>query len=52
MKILLLTSIGFLSLLISADDHDNAVKNAKEKFANHPNHLLSFKDCKETKDGV
>ena len=52
MKILLLTSIGFLSFLISADDHDNAVKNAKEKFANHPNHLLSFKDCKETKDGV
>ena len=37
---------------VFADDHDNAVKNAKEKFANHPNHLLSFKDCKETKDGV
>ena len=52
MKILLLTSIGFLSLFISADDHDSAVKNAKERFANHPNHLLSFKDCKETKDGV
>ena len=52
MKILLLTLIGFLSLFISADDHDNAVKNSKEKFANHPNHLLSFKDCKETKDGV
>ena len=30
MKILLLTSIGFLSLFISADDHDNAVKMLKK----------------------
>ena len=36
MKILLLTSIGFLSLLIRADDHSNAVKNAKEKCGGTP----------------
>ena len=27
-------------------------KSAKERFADHPNHLMDFKECKEMKDGI
>ena len=42
----------FLSLSVLADDHMSSQKNMKEKFMGNPNYLMSFKDCKETKDGI
>ena len=42
----------FISIGIIADDHKPSEKSAKERFANHPNHLLDFKECKEMKDGI
>jgi len=42
----------FLSLSVLADDHMSSQKNMKEKFMENPNYLMSFKDCRETKDGI
>ena len=42
----------FLSLNVLADDHMATKKNMKEKFMENPNYIMSFKDCKETKDGI
>ena len=42
----------FLSLSVLADDHMSSQKNMKEKFMGNPNYLMSFKDCRETKDGI
>ena len=42
----------FLSLNVLADDHMATKKNTKEKFMENPNYIMSFKDCKETKDGI
>ena len=42
----------FFSVTISADNHNKSEKNVKEKMQNHPNILLSYKECKETKDGI
>ena len=42
----------FLSLSVLADDHMSSQKNVKEKFMENPNYLMSFKDCRETKDGI
>ena len=50
-KYLILSGI-FLSLNILADDHVSSKKNMKEKFMENPNYLMSFKDCKETKDVI
>ena len=52
MKKLLLVSVMFISASLIADGHDKKEKNTKEKMQNHPNHLISFKDCKETKEGI
>ena len=39
------------STSIFADDHKSN-KNTDESRMNHPNHLLNFKECRETKDAV
>ena len=51
MKHLLLTLSLFLSLGMVADHHKNKAEESKEGPKN-PNHLMTFKQCKETKDGV
>ena len=35
-----------------ADGHKPSEKSDKDRFANHPNHLMDFKECKELKDGI
>ena len=51
MRHLLLTLSLFLSLGMVADHHKNKAEKSKEGSKN-PNHLMTFKQCKETKDGV
>ena len=51
MRHLLLTLSLFLSLGMLADHHKKSDENAKNSPKN-PNHLMTFKQCKETKDGV
>ena len=51
MKHLLLTLSLFLSLGMLADHHKKPNENTKNGPKN-PNHLMTFKQCKETKDGV
>jgi hypothetical protein len=50
-KILIMPMV-FFSVMIGADNHNKSDKNAKERMQNHPNILLSYKECKETKDGI
>ena len=50
-KILIMPMV-FFSVMMVADDHNKSDKNTKERMQNHPNHLLSYKECKETKDGI
>ena len=52
MKNFLLTTCLFVSLAVIADDHETSEKSSTDRFTNNPNYLLSFKECKETKDGV
>jgi hypothetical protein len=52
MKNFLLTTCLFLSLAVISDDHETSEKSPADRFANNPNYLLSFKECKETKEGV
>ena len=42
----------FLSVGILADGHKPNEKAAKDRFANNPNHLMDFKECRELKDGI
>ena len=42
----------FVSLGMVADGHKSSEKSAKERFADHPNHLMDFKECREMKDGI
>lgn len=42
----------FVSTGMVADGHKSSEKSAKERFADHPNHLMDFKECKETKDAI
>ena len=42
----------FLSAGILADGHKPNEKSAKDRFANNPNHLMDFKECRELKDGI
>lgn len=42
----------FLSVGILADGHKPNEKSAKDRFANNPNHLMDFKECRELKDGI
>ena len=51
MKHLLLTLSLFLSLGMLADHHKKPNENAKNGPKN-PNHLMTFKECKDVKDGV
>ncbi|MAR95576.1 MAG: hypothetical protein CMD46_04385 [Gammaproteobacteria bacterium] len=51
MKNLLLILGLFLSLGIVADHHKNKEEKSKDGPKN-PNHLMTFKQCKETKEGV
>ena len=51
MRHLLLTLSLFLSFGMVADHHKNKAEKSKEGPKN-PNHLMTFKQCKETKDGV
>ena len=37
----------FVSTGMVADGHKSS-----ERFADHPNHLMDFKECKETKDAI
>ena len=37
---------------MAADDHKSKPQTDKNKMINHPNHLLSFQECKEVKDGI
>ena len=52
MNKILIVPMLFFSLIISADNHNKSDKNVKERMQNHPNILLSYKECKETKDGI
>ena len=52
MKNFLLTTCLFLSLAMISDDHETSEKSPADRFTNNPNYLLSFKECKETKEGV
>ena len=42
----------FLSVGILADGHKSNEKSAKDRFANNPNHLMDFKECRELKEGI
>ncbi len=52
MNKILIMPMMFFSVMMVADDHNKSDKNTKERMQNHPNHLLSYKECKETKDGI
>tara|TARA_Y100000816_G_scaffold142880_1_gene101303 strand:- start:9079 stop:9450 length:372 start_codon:yes stop_codon:yes gene_type:complete len=52
MKKFLLITCLFVSSFLIADDHETSEKSSTDRFTNNPNYLLSFKECKETKDGV
>ena len=52
MKNFLLTTCLFLSLAMISDDHETSEKSPADRYVNNPNYLLSFKECKETKEGV
>ena len=52
MRHLLLILGIFISVGIVADGHKSSEKSSKDRFANHPNHLMNFKECKEMKDGI
>ena len=52
MKKFLLITCLFISSFLIADDHETSEKSSTDRFTNNPNYLLSFKECKETKDGV
>ena len=52
MRHLLLILGIFISVGIVADGHKSSEKSEKDRFANHPNHLMNFKECKEMKDGI
>ena len=52
MKKFLLITCLFVSSVLFADDHETSEKSSTDRFTNNPNYLLSFKECKETKDGV
>jgi len=52
MKRFLLITCLFVSSFLIADDHETSEKSSTDRFTNNPNYLLSFKECKETKDGV
>ena len=52
MKKFLLITCLFVSSVLIADDHETSEKSSTDRFTNNPNYLLSFKECKETKDGV
>ena len=52
MKRFLLITCLFVSSVLIADDHETSEKSSTDRFTNNPNYLLSFKECKETKDGV
>lgn len=42
----------FLCFTIVADDHKDKEQTMKDRFVSNPNYLMSFKECKEIKDGV
>ena len=52
MNKILIIPIVLFSVMVVADNHNKSDKNTKERMQNHPNHLLSYKECKETKDGI
>ena len=52
MKKFLLITCLFVSSVLIADDHETSEKSSTDRFSNNPNYLLSFKECKETKEGV
>ena len=52
MKKFLLITCLFVSSFLIADDHETSEKSSTDRFINNPNYLLSFKECKETKDCV
>ena len=52
MKNFLLITCFFVSLAMVEDDHETSEKSLADRFASNPNHLLSFKECKETKECV
>ena len=52
MNKILIIPIVLFSVMVVADNHNKSDKNTKERMQNHPNVLLSYKECKETKDGI
>jgi len=52
MKRFLLILCSFIAINIYADHHKKMDKDAKERFSNNPNYLMSFKECNEIKEGV
>ena len=42
----------FVSIEMVADGYKSSEISAKERFDDHPNHLMDFKECKETKDAI
>ena len=49
---MLLMVISFFSVILVADNHKGSMDKARDSLINHPNNLMSFKDCKDTKDGI
>ena len=52
MKNFLLITCFFMSSSMIADDHKSLEKSPVDRFTNNPNYLMSFKECKETKEGI
>ena len=52
MKGFLLILCSFIAINIYADHHKKMDKDAKERFSNNPNYLMSFKECNEIKEGI
>ena len=52
MRNLLIILATFMSFGLVADGHKPSEKPTTDRFANHPNHLMDFKECKEMKDGI
>ncbi len=52
MNKLLLLVVPFLSVILLADNHKGSIEKNRNSLMDHPNYLMNFKECKETKDGI
>ena len=52
MNKLLLLVVPFLSVILLADNHKGSIEKNRNSLMDHPNYLMNFNECKETKDGI